>query len=104
MITFDISLGSLIVGVIGTLLTTLIIYLIREVRILVRLIKRHEKVLFGDPDIEDWNGLVKMCLASKKYSINDRRAFIALISILCRNKIIELDGELTESMELLKKE
>lgn len=104
MITFEISLGSMIVGIIGTLLSALIIYLTREVRRLVRLIERHEKVLFGDPDIEDWNGLVKMCLASKKYSINDRRAFIALISILCRNKTIELDGELTESIEILKKE
>lgn len=104
MISYDVNVGSLVIGIIGTLLTGLIIYLVKEVRELVSLIERHEKVLFGDPDIEDWVGLVKLCLSNKKYAINDRRAFIALVAILCRNKQIELDEELKESLSLLKKE
>lgn len=104
MITLDLSLGNLIIGVVGTAITAALTYLVRETRRLVRLIERHEKVLFGDQDIEDWEGLVKLALANRRYSINDRRAFIYLISILCRNKVIEMDKELEEALEHLKRD
>jgi hypothetical protein len=111
MITYDISLGSLIVGVVGTLLSAFILYLSRKVSTVIELIHTHdenlrkfERILFGDPDIQEWEGLVKISLANKKYSINDRRAFIILISKLCKNKALEMDNELTEAIDLLKKE
>ncbi len=104
MIEFDINLGSIIIGIVGTAVTGVLTYLVREVRRLIRLIERHEKVLFGDSDIEEWEGLVKLTLANKRYSINDRRAFIYLISILCRNKTIEMDGELEEALDHLKRD
>lgn len=95
---------SIIIGVTGAGIVAVLGWLVKEVRALIKLIKRHEKVLFGDEDISDWDGLVKICLANKKYSINDRRAFIALISILHRNKVIDVDSELQESIDILKRE
>lgn len=104
MITFDINLGSIIIGVVGTAISLILAYLVRETRKLIKLIERHEKVLYGDPDIQDWDGLVKVALSNKRYSINERRAFIYLISILCRNKVIEMDKELEETLDQLKKD
>ena len=95
---------SIIVGITGAIIIAVLGWLVKETRTLIKLIKRHEKVLFGDEDISDWDGLVNICLANKKYSINDRRAFIALISILHRNKIIDFDSELQESIDILKRE
>lgn len=103
MITFDLNLGSIIVGVVGAAITATLTYLVREVRRLIRLIERHEKVLFGDTDIQDWDGVVNICLANRRYSVNDRRAFIYLISILCKNKTLEMDSELSDALEQLKK-
>lgn len=94
----------MIIGIIGTLITSLLLYLVREVRRLVHLIERHEKVLFGDSDIQDWDGLVKICLANRKYATDDRRAFIYLISILCKNKLITMDDELTDALDKLKRD
>jgi len=104
MITVDLNLENIIIGVVGSAITLTLTYLVREVRRLIHLIERHEKVLFGDTDIKDWNGVVNICLANRRYSMNDRRAFIYLISILCRNKTIEMDSELSEALEHLKKD
>jgi len=98
----EINLSSLVTGIVGTAITSVLVYLVRETRRLIRLIERHEKILFGDTDIEDWDGIVKMCLSNRKYMNNDRRAFIYLISILCKNKTIEMDSELSEALEALK--
>lgn len=94
----------MIIGIIGTLITSLLLYLVREVRRLVHLIERHEKVLFGDSDIQEWEGLVKICISNRKYAIDDRRAFIYLVSILCKNNIITMDDELMEALDKLKRD
>lgn len=100
----EISIGTIITGIAIAIIIALLTYLTKEIRRLINLIQRHEKVLFGDIDIQDWDGLIKICLSNKKYSISDRRAFIALVSILCKNKVIEMDDELRDSIETLKKE
>jgi hypothetical protein len=95
---------KIIIAVAASLITAAILYLARVVNKLVKLIERHEKILYGDPDITDWPGLVKISLNQREYGINDRRAFILLVQILCRNKTIELDGELKEILDIIKKE
>lgn len=93
---------KIIVSVVGTLLVAAIIYMVREVRKLVKLIERHEKILFGDQDISSWEGIVKIALDNRKYSVNDRRAFIELIRILNKNKVIDLNDEFHTTIEILK--
>ena len=105
--TFDImddGVWKIVVTVVGSLLVTSILWVVRELRRLIKLIERHEKVLFGDTDISDWVGLVKISLSNRQYSIIERKALVLLIQILCRNKTIELDSDLKDVLELLKKE
>lgn len=100
----DDFLYKILVTIVGFLIVSLLTYLSINVRKVIKLIERHEKVLYGDSDITDWSGLVKISLKNREYSINDRRAFILLVQILCRNKIIDLDPELKELLDILKKE
>lgn len=68
-----------------------------------RLIEKHERVLFGDKETETFEGIVTICLSNRKYSITDRKAFIALITTLCKHGVITVDDEFKEAIESLKK-
>jgi hypothetical protein len=100
----DDGVWKIAVTIVGSLLVAALLYLARVVNRFVKLIERHEKVLYGDQDIADWVGLVKISLNNREYSITSRRVLILLVSILCRNKTIELDPELKELLDLLKKD
>lgn len=89
-------------GIIVGLSVPLLIYLIKSILNVNRLLKRHEKILFGDDDIKAWEGIVEITLANRKYTINDRRALIELINMLTKNKIIEIDEDYKKTLDILK--
>lgn len=80
-----------------------ILYIVKRIHRISELSEKHERILFGEENKEMWEGLVTICLANRKYSINDRKAFISLISILNKNGVVVIDDEFKDAIEPLKK-
>lgn len=101
---FEDILDKIIIAIVSGAILALLTYLVRTVRATYTMLQKHEKILFGDSDIQEWEGIVKIAIANRKYTIADRRAFIALVSTLCKTNTIILDDDLRDAIDTLKKE
>jgi len=91
-------------GVTTTMAIALLYYIGNKVGHISKLLEKHERILFGDSDINAWEGIAKITIANQKYIVSDRRAFIELVSILHRNNIIEINEELKEILDTIKQQ
>jgi len=89
-------------GVTTTVAISLLYYIGNRVNRISKLLDKHEKVLFGDADIEEWQGVVKITISNRKYTLSDRKALIELINILKSNGTIELTEDLRDAINQLK--
>ena len=97
------SISPIVYPVAVFCITSLLGYIAYTVNRMRLLLEKHERVLFGDKEIQLFEGIVPICIANSKYCIADRKVIIALITKLCEHGVIDIDSEMREALEELKK-
>jgi hypothetical protein len=99
----DEILYRIVFPVIATCLGGLVVYMARKYNGLVAMIEKQNRTLYGD-DNSEWIGLSKLVQQLKKLEEHDRRALIALVSILARTNTIVPDKELDVAFSKVRDE
>lgn len=90
-------------------ISTLVFWAIREVRrfntALITLndtLTKFSRLLYGEKDIEEWEGLIRMCVNTKRGEIQTKQGLVSLMKFLIREKIIIPDDDLKDTIDKLK--
>lgn len=96
------SLYPLLLSLSGTAITTGLGYVIYLVRRIDTTLERHERVLFGDANVSEWEGLVRTSVNIKKHEMINRESFLALVQILISSGVINPDDDVKQMIDNIK--
>ncbi len=97
-------LGNVIAPVVVSLTVGVLYYVASTVRKWSKVQEKHNRILFGEDELSEWNGIVPIVIENKRVNIENRRAMLMLVNVLISEGVIKTSKNVEEIVCILSKE